>query len=164
MNRINIYKFISYNLLYIDRIKNTNVKNSIILSINKDKIELNSIKSILQDFTLYLYLYSNINESNILFDKILTTFVNSEDDIGNESIKRITYNSNFTLNKDVIYLNLYFIYTIKKYYLHKHISYFYGFINSIESYKKFNTMNLYKNVALILAAGNYISPTSLWIV
>jgi hypothetical protein len=111
----------------------------------KYKTELIEIPFKLHRNNLYLCLCPCI-KSYIYFDKIR----NQKDYYEPiKRIKRIIYKSNFTLNKNIIYLNFYFIYTIKKYYLHKHISYFYGFINSIESYKKFNTMNLYKVVALI---------------
>jgi hypothetical protein len=119
------------------------------ISKNKHKSDLTEVSIKLQDDNLYLCLYP-FNKSFIHFDKFINKFINQSDRDGYEPFKRIFYNSNFTLKKNIIYLNFYFIYMILKYYLHKKIGYSHGFINGIESYKIFNTMNLYKIVALII--------------
>ena len=119
------------------------------ISNNKHKGELTHVSNKLQDDNLYLSLYP-CNKSFIHFDKFIIKIINQSDRDYYEPFKRIFYNSNFTLKKNIIYLNFYFIYMILKYYLHKKIGYFFGFINGIESYKIFNTMNLYKIVALII--------------
>jgi len=109
---------------------------------------LTQISFKLQNYNLYLCLYP-CNKSYIHFDKNVDIKYIDYDKDNELFIKRIKYASNFTLKTDIIYLNFYFIYTIKKYYLNKQIVYSYN-INSIELYKKINTMNLYKSVALII--------------
>ena len=116
--------------------------------INTNTVLLTQISFKLQNYNLYLCLYPG-NKSYIHFDKNVDIKYIDYDKDNELFIKRIKYASNFTLKTDIIYLNFYFIYTIKKYYLHKQIRYFFGLSNSIKSYKIFNTMNLYKVVALI---------------
>jgi len=114
---------------------------------NKNTVSLYVIDFKLQRNDLHLCLYPG-NKSHIYFDKNLSININIKyGDI--DIFKRIHYTSNFTLKTDIIYLNLYFLYTIKKYYLQKQIVYSYD-TESIELYKKFNTMNSYKLIALII--------------
>jgi len=152
---INTFK--SHNIVYNNMLiltltytyKYTTLSSVVYIFKTKHKGELTKVSINLPDNNLYLCLYP-FNKSYIYFDKYINKFVNQSDRDDYEPFKRIHYASNFTLKQNIIYLNFYFIYMILKYYLNKQISYFFGFINGIESYKNFNTMNLYKIVALII--------------
>lgn len=54
------------------------------------------------------------------------------------------------LNKNMISLNFYYIYIIKKYYLNQIKCYSFGIYSKKELYKQFNTMKLNKIVAIII--------------
>jgi len=110
------------------------------------KTELTNITVKIQEYKLYLY-FKPCDKSYIFYDKKIKRnlqFYNAF-----EPIKRTIYMSNIPLNKYIVYLHFYFIYTIHKFYSYKNKYYYYIF-DGINLYKKFNTMNLYKNVALII--------------
>jgi hypothetical protein len=134
--KINNYKSIEIN----------NNTYEIYLYIYESKTELTNITVKIQECNLYLNLVPS-NQSRIIYEKNIKKKLQYYDDF--EPIKCTFYISNFTLNKDIVYLNFYFIYMIHKFYSHK-IKVYYYILDGIKSYKKFNTMNLYKNVALII--------------
>ena len=138
MNHISIFENNHITLNYF--------KYDIYLFNYKHKTQLNTLVIKLQEYNLCLYLYP-CNDSHLDFEKILN--LDSNDD---NEIKCITYKSHFNVNKDILYLHFYFIYMIKKFYFYKFITYNYdyNYNHCTEPYKKFNTMILYKIVALII--------------
>jgi len=119
----------------------------------KYKTELIEITFKIQRNDLYLCLYP-CTKSNFRYCKFLNIIrndnisLNDKISINMSIFKQIYCRTDLSLNKNNIYLNFYFIYTIKKYYFHKYICYSF-LVDHLKLHKKFNTMNLYKIIALI---------------
>jgi len=149
MTNINISEYICF-------YPNKNKYETIFLNSNNYTIVLYNYKNktdyvnrmiILQKYKFYFTLFP-CDRSSIYYSREIYGSLHHTDDV--KAIIRTHYISNIYLNQDIIYLNLYFIYMILKYYLHKKISYFYSFVDGTKTYKKYNTMKIYKMVALII--------------
>ena len=124
---------------YYNYIVCSNSNSNININIDNNIYELYKIIIKLQRQSLYLYFYPSMMSHMLLTKSIgfLTKYIN--------------YSSEFKSNRNIIYLNFYLIYMIKKYYLNKSIFYSDDFdLDDISSCKKFNTMILNKIVALII--------------
>ena len=117
-------------------------KYTINLINNKYKNEINEIQIKLQSGDLYFALYSD-KKSCIYFNKYIINKYGKK-----ETNKLLSYDTKINIKVYINYLGYYLIYIIKKYYSIKHKTYCSCF-DSMELYKKFNTMSLYKIVALI---------------